>query len=448
MTDSEKLRRFGFDKIALLVLLLVGFLFAELIVLSQSRFKLSKPVSLPGCGLAVSVPAGGGFSRLSDGFRYNDNEFRLTCIRSDAAMSINWRYFIVPFEKTVDEKFHAQASDMKGVIEKTGSEKLGQFTFDYARIFSEKKATLLFSGIVLLPDGRTLSLEVAQKGRNIDPAEKIFRSLAASATFTPASPLADGRELLDNFRLKTLADIFQKNTRQNYYYIKDYTGRNLGFITDAISLKNNRRDANSLTAVSLYFIHSGINSFAERSLFHSEPNLRSFRWVSQQSNLLINRDLTTSLKLDQQGMITVLTSATSVPQKNIMQKFAFTSTMLPEILFNAFIEGFQQSSFNSVMVDLILSDSRITPALLTRARPQEDAEPNAAPAVEIAFFGTDTSEQTTYFDSDGKISLSEARGKLSYKLEKTQRDLLVADFPAWLEKLEVIEQYVNEKSKD
>jgi hypothetical protein len=452
MTDGEKLRRFGLDKAALFLLLLAGFFFAELIVSSRTNFKLSKPIELPGTGLAVCVPAGGGFRKLSDGFEYEDREFRLSYvlqISSDAAMSIHWRYFLLPFEKTIPERFQAQAAAIGGSIEKTGSEQFGQFTFDYARIASEKTAVLLFSGTTQLPDGRILTLEVAQRGRNIDLAEKIFRSLATSVTFTPDSPLAKGRELLDNFRQRALENIVQKKARQNYYYIKNYTDQALGFVTDAISLKTDSPDANSLVAVNLYSIHSGISSFAEQGLFRSEPNLQSFKWVSQQSNFLVNRNLTTSIELDQQGMITVLTSAGPVePQRNIIQNFIFTSTMLPDVLFDTFIESFLQSSSNSVMVDLILSDGRIAPALVTRTEPQKAAEPNIVSAVEIALFGTDASEQTIYFDSNGKILLSQVHGKFSYKLERTQRDRLIADFPTWLEKIQQIEQYILEKSKD
>jgi hypothetical protein len=449
MTDSEKLKRFGLDKVALFLLLLAGFFFAKLIISSRTNFKLSEPVALQGSGLAVSVPAGGGFKQLSDGFQYEGNEFRLSCvlqISSDAAVSMHWRYFLLPFKKTVSERFQAQALAIAGGIEKTDSKQFGQFTFDYARIFSEKNATLLFCGITQLPDGRILTLEVAQKGQNIDLAEKIFNSLAASVIFTPDNPLAKGGKLLNNFRQQALADIVQKKARQNYYYIKNCTDQSLGFITDAISLKTDSPDTNSLVAVNLYFIHSGINSLAEQSLFRSEPNLQSFKWMSRQSSLLINRDLNTSIELDRQGVITVQTSASPAePERNIIQNFIFTSTMLPEVLFDIFIESFLQSSFDSVMVDTLLSDGRITPVIITRAEPKKTAQPNAASAVEAIIFDSSTSYQTTYFDSDGKILLSEMHGKISYKLERTERDRLITDFPQWLEKIQQIEQYIIEK---
>jgi hypothetical protein len=172
--------------------------------------------------------------------------------------------------------------------------------------------------------------------------------------------------------------------------------------------------------------------------------------MSRQSDLLINRDLTTSIELDRQGKVTV-------QRRNIVQDFAFTSTMLPEILLDTLLESFLQSDFNSVMVDIILPDGRLAPALVAKTKLQpvlngaegKAVEPNAAWAVKTEIFGTNTNQQTIYFDSTGKILLSEVHGRLSYKLEKTQRDRIIADFPQWLEKIQQIEQYIiPEKSKE
>jgi hypothetical protein len=314
-------------------------------------------------------------------------------------------------------------------------------TFDYAEISSQKTAVLLFSGITQLPDGRTLTLEVNQKGQNIDLAEKIFKSLIASVTFTADSPIAKGSKLLASFRQKDLADISKKKTEQNYYYIKNYADQNLGFVTDAVSFKADSHDVNPLAAASLYFIRSGISSLAEQSLLRCDPNLQSFKWMTQQSDLLINRDLTTSIELDREGIVTV-------QRRNIIQDFVFTSTMLPEILFDVLIESFLQSDFNSVMVDIILPEGQIAPALITRVEPQNVTEPNAASAVKIAFFGANAGEQTIYFDDSGKTLLSEVHGKASYKLKRVDRERLIADFPDWLEKIKQIEQHILEKSKD
>ncbi len=449
MTDGEKLRRFGFDKIAFLILLLAGLAIAKLIISWRVNFKMSEPVALEGTGVSVSVPTGGGFGPLSGGFQYNDSEFRLSAvmrISNDTAVMANWRYFIVPLKKTPAERFEKQASDIEGAIEKTGSEKLGQLTFDYARIVSSKNSTLLLSATTLLPDGRTLALEVAQKGRNVNLVEEIFRSLVASAAWTPDSPLARGSRLLNTFKNKTIADIAKKKSQQDYFYIKNYTGRQIGFITDAISVKTDK-----LTAANLYFFKVGVNSLTERSLFRSDLNLKNFKWVSLQSDLLINRDSATSIEL-KENTVTVRNEKTE-------QDFAFTPTMIPDILVDTLIESFLRSDSNSIMIDMILSDGSVAPALITRTQKQQGADPNIAFTVDVQFFGMDASRQIMYLDSNAVLLLSEVHGRLSYKLEKTQKNRLAADFPDWLEKIQQIGQYIlvadapqtqrkNEKSKD
>jgi hypothetical protein len=146
-----------------------------------------------------------------------------------------------------------------------------------------------------------------------------------------------------------------------------------------------------------------------------------------------------------------------VQRRNIVQDFAFTSTMLPEILLDILLESFLQSDFNSVMVDIILPDGQLAPVLVAKTELQpvlsgaegKTIEPNVAWVVKTDLFGTNARQQTIYFDSTGKIMLSEVQGKLSYKLERTQRDRIVADFPQWLEKIQQIEQYIiPEKSKE
>lgn len=443
MTDSEKLRRFGLDKTAFFLLLLAGLFLAKLIISRQTDFKPSEPVALQGCGLAVSVPAGGGFKRLSDGFEYNDNEFRFSCIlqiNSDSAVSVQWRYFLLPMEKTASERFEIKAASIQGHIESTGADKFGNFTFDYAKIISEKTAAVLFCGTTQLPDGRTLTLDVAQKGQNIDLAEKIFNSLAASVTFTPDNPLAKGAELLNNFRSKDLAAIVQKKARQNYYYIKNYTNQSMGFVTDALGFKADS-NAGSFAAASLYLVQSGAIAFAEQSLFVAEPNMQTFKWASFQSDLSINRNSATSIELDRQGLVTV-------QKQNVVQNFALTSTMLPEIILDVFINSFLQSTLDSVMIDAILSDGRIKPVLIVRTAVGKNSQINAASAVETVFFGADKSQQTTYFDDDGKILLGEMHGRISYKLENAERERLITDFPAWDEKIRQIGQQILDKPDD
>lgn len=456
MTDDEKLKRLGLDKIAFLILLLVGLLIAKLIVSSRGNFKLSKPFAAAGCGVSASIPVGGGFQQHStNGFEYNDNEFRLSSIMrisNDEALMVHWRYFIIPFKKSVAQRFEQQASDIEGDIEKTGQEKFGQLTFDYARIVSQKNSILFISATTLLPDGRSLSLEITQKGNDINLADKIFSSVAASAVFEPDNPLANGTKLLKNFKNKSLADFIKNKLQQNYYFIENFTGQTIGFITDAMSIqpvsgrdkgvdkKNSdspRSEAGMLFAANLYLLQVGVNSFAEQSLLHGEPDLKTFKWVCLQNDLLINHQTTISIELNSKNQLTIRSD------KNELD-LTSTDSIIPDILTDAFIYTFVVSDFNSLMVDYLFSDGRLNPVLISKADKQQISDPNITFAVTTQFFGVDASRQINYLDKNGQILKTEVRGKLSYKLERTNENQIIARFPAWKGKIEQIGEILEE----
>ncbi|MFA6187405.1 MAG: hypothetical protein WC770_09400 [Phycisphaerae bacterium] len=439
MTDSEKVKRFGLDKIGFFVLLLAGVLCAKLVVSSQTNFKLSKPVLLEGTGVSAAIPRGGGFQQISEGFSYEDNEFRLGAVLRvgrEAAVSVHWRYFLLPIEQAFSERFAEEANSLGGVVEYSKSQQFGQLTFDCAKIVAAKTATVLLTGTTVLPDGRTLTLEVAQKGRDFDIADNVFNSVIASAEFKAENSRADGIKFLENFRQTDFADIAGKKTEQNYYYIEDFTDKKLGFSTDAVGKVTDSSKVDSVIAATLYFFQSGMISRAEQDLFAGEPNIHTFKWGNRQSDLLINREIPTTIKLDDTGMITI-------QKRTGMQNFANGRSMLPEILFDCAIESFLRSSFDAVMLDMIISDGTIRPIIIKKAKAEADKFPELkiTKAVEVKFLGSGTDAQTIYLNDANEMLMSEIRGTVAYRLRKTDKENIIADFPEWTEKIEQLKGY-------
>ena len=439
MADSEKIKRFGLDKIGFFVLLLAGVFCARLLVSSRTNFKLSKPVYLEGTGVSAAIPAGGGFQRIFEGFRYEDNEFRLGAVLQagrQAAVSVHWRYFLLPIEQALPGSPADDANTLGGVLEYSQSKEFGQLTFDCAKIVVANSATVFLTGSTVLPDGRTLKLEVVQKGRDFDIADKVFNAVIASASFKAESPLADGIKFLENFRRKDFAEIAGKKTEQNYYYIEDFTDKKLGFSTDAIGVAAGESEVNSVIAAGLYFFQSGMIARAEQDLFACEPNLHTFKWGNRQSDLLLNRETPTTVKLDETGLITI-------QKRTGIQNFANSGSMLPEILFDCAIESFLRGSFDSVMLDMIVSDGTIRPIIIKRAKVEADKFPGlkATKAVGIKFFDSGVATQTIYLNDANEMLISEIHGGTSYRLRKTEKEKIVADFPEWTEKIEQIKEY-------
>jgi hypothetical protein len=436
MSDSEKIKRFGLDKIGFLILLLAGVFCAKLLVSSRTNFKLSKPVHLEGTGVSAAIPRGGGFVQISEGFRYGDNEFRLGSVLNagqGTGISAHWRYFLLPTE----QKFAEDANSLGGVVEYSISKQFGQLTFECTKIVAAKTATVFLTGTTVLPDGRTLMLEVEQAGQDINMADKVFNSVIASATFEARNLLDDGIKFLENFRQTDFAESAAAKAGQNYYYIEDFTGKKLGFSTDAVGVVADSAKVDSVIAATLYFLQSGMISRAEQDLFAGEPNIRTFKWGNRQSDLLINREIPTTIKLDETGTITI-------QKRTGVQNFANSRSMLPEILFDCAIGSFLRSSENAVMLDMIVSDGIIRPIIIKKVKAEANKFPelNITKAVEVKIFGPGANAQTIYFNDANEMLLSETRGeKSAYRLKKTEKEKIIADFPEWTEKIEQIKEY-------
>jgi hypothetical protein len=430
--DHEKLRRLGLDKVAFLVLLLLGFVLAKFIISYGSKLELSQPLALKGTGLEISVPFGDSWKRLSNGFKYENNEFTFSClmqISGDSAITMQWHYSLLPATKTVPERLQAEAESIKGRIESSASGKFGDYNFDYAKIVSEK--ITVFYGTTVLPDGRILTLELGQSGRGIDLADKIFRNLLASVKYNPDNPVVKGAELLKTFKT-SLGVLLAQGASPNYYRLKDTRGASIGFTTDSIGYFQDANENSVISAAGLLFLSSGFNAYAEQSIFYSNISLSKFDWVVKQGNMLTNREVPIHIQLNDQLM--------TVQKQNITEKLGFTGSMLPEPFFDLAVEAFLKSNFDSVMFDVVVSEGKIAPVILSRINSPETSVLPAESAANVELFATTPTTQKMYF-GESKLLSADVQSSLSYRIERTSRADIIADFPQWLDKIQRMEQY-------
>jgi hypothetical protein len=435
--DYEKLRRLGLDKVAFLILLLLGFVLAKFIISYGSKLELSQPLALKGTGLEVSVPFGDSWKRLSNGFQYENNEFKFVCkmpISNESGIAVQWQYSLLPAAKTVPERFQAEAEIAKGRIESSASEKFGDYNFDYAKIVSEKAA--VFYGTTVLPDGRILTLEVAQSGMSDDLADKIFKGLLASVKYNPDNPVVKGAELLKTFKT-SLGTILTQGASPNYYRLKDTRGASIGFTTDSIGYRPDANENSAISDAGLLFLSSGFNAYAEQSIFYSNISLSKFDWIVKQGNLLTNREVPIHILLNDQLL--------TIQKQNIAEKLGYTGSMLPDPFFDLVVEAFLKSNFDSVMFEIVLSEGKIAPVILSRINSPETSVLPAESAAGIEVFGTTPIIQKRYFDGEGRLLSADVQGGLSYRIERTSRADIIADFPQWLDKIQQMEQYQLKK---
>ena len=445
MADSEKLKRFGLDKVAFLVLLVLGLIIAQFVISSRSSFKLSESISLKGTGLEVAVPDSENWKRVTADFKYENNEFRLASmlqISGNSAITTQWRYFLQPIKADANQLFTEIAASIDGQIESSETDTFGQFTFNYVTINSPN--IIVFCGITVLPNGRTLTLEVGQKGVGLELAEKVFKALLASVKYNPDNSLVKGAELLKDFKTSFMSDLpvseLSVQGITDYYRIKDATGNSIGFSTSVISYSSEPNDNLPLTVETLFFASPSYNTFAEQTHFCTNITLGEFDWQVKVGNLLTNHQQITHLTLDKSNVLTV-------DKAGKVEQITFTGVMIPETLLDYVIADFLKSSYETIYLEAMLSDGRIAPVVISRiTSTQTTALLPEHSAAQADFFGAFTINKKMYYDGSGRLVSADVQGGFAYRLERTTRDSLLADFPQWLEKIQQMEKYQKKKS--
>jgi hypothetical protein len=446
MTDGEKLRRFGADKIAFLILLIVGLLIAQFFISSRTSFKLSPAISLKGTGVEVSLPASNNWKQLTNDFILVNKEFQLAAemqISSDSKIQVVWRYALVPIKVESAEKFSQIAAVMQGHIIKTGTDKFGQFTFDYAKIDSGD--TILFVGTTVLPNERILTLEVAQRGAGIELAEKLFKALLASAKYYEDNSFAKGDHFLKEFKNEFLPELpttdLKSQNVTDYFRLKDTANNSIGFTTDTLNYTAEANDNYTFAVSSLFFFSPQSKTIAEQSFFRSDIKLTVFDWLVREGDLQTNRQQSIHLQLGKDNIITI-------EKDGRIEQLLFTNIMIPESLFDLLTADFLKSNYDTIYIEALLTDGRIAPVILSRIKSSETAALPERSAAQADFFGSEfPSIHKLYYDGSGHLVSAEVQGSLAYKRERTTRTSLFADFPQWLNKIQQMEQYKNQNKK-
>ncbi len=157
--------------------------------------------------------------------------------------------------------------------------------------------------------------------------------------------------------------------------------------------------------------------------------------------MLANRQQSVRIQLEDNNIITIEKSGR-------IEQLPFTDIMLPESLFDFAVANFLKSDFDTVYLEILLSDGRLVPVILSRIKSSATAALPERSAAQADFFGTFLAVHKLYFDGRGKLVSREVQGSVSYRLERTTRAEIFADFPQWLNKIQQIEQYQNSKRKD
>lgn len=185
MTDTNKVKKFAADKVALLGLFVAALLTARLVVALKSALVLSEPIPLSRTGLSVSVPTGNGWqsqeqwSRQANGFTLG-SDFDLGSGKPTARVVCR---YVLAAEKTTPRMRFEQEFDVRGVVVRTDQIHTDTLIVDWAYVTGEEIPFTLYMGTAELPDNRQLDIEVYEVTGDVELAEQAFRAVVGSVSF-------------------------------------------------------------------------------------------------------------------------------------------------------------------------------------------------------------------------------------------------------------------------
>lgn len=186
MDRTDKIRKIGGDKIALLGLFIVSLIIARIIVFSRTAIFLSEPITLSRSGLSVSMPEGNGW-KSEKRWRHFENG---SSLRSDFALGTKQptakaRCVYILSSGTTNPQilFEQKAFEVEGEIVKIEQLRKGALIFDWVQIENPKTSLIFIFGTAKLPNNRRLDIEVQQIMNDPWMAEKAFKKIINNLSY-------------------------------------------------------------------------------------------------------------------------------------------------------------------------------------------------------------------------------------------------------------------------
>ncbi len=480
MNGNYETRKRGVDKIALLGLFVVALLMARFIVVWRSAIVLSEPIVLDYAGLSVSTPAGNGW-RSEKQWKYEQNAFTLSSFFDFGSGSVtalvSCRYLLAATKAAPDVLFEEKASAVDGSkIAKTGQIEIGRpglsfekgsqngviFTIDWAHIKRPERLFDMFFGVAQLPNNRRLDIEVYQTTQQSDLAEGIFKSVTESLRFTDNHLLEAGSKIVAEIKNKGLDSFLAGQDRESFFLIKDAREKTIGFMMEVLGSRFAERPQNGDALIDLvpdaqlgsrlvespnilagsFFYIRGRYDRRQATFFQSGNSLDEFIWKSETVERTGRSGA--EIVLGKDGIMNVK----KFPPRPEEKDYQISPAAIPEVLGELIFSQMLDSDQKEIFVDIIESDGKITPTLVSGIETPHHFAPTASFAEqngggsgaavtreEAAYVfrmefldGRGFSEQV-YIDDQRRISKRLLQQESTYTLERTSAESILREFP-------------------
>lgn len=400
MNENGYLRRFGGDNIALLGLFIVALFSAYLIVNSKSSVMLSEPIELPYTGLSVSVPHGNGWQSgkrwtflnnaytIGSSFAFNN--------RKPSAWAL-CRYRLAAATVGPQEWFEQRALEIDGRIVTTEHTETGSFVIDSAQISSAVLPINMLLGTVRLPNNHQFDIEIHENAGDVILAEETFSRMIDSIKFE-GNRLSDiGADIISDLKSEEISGFLSDKKQQTFLFIDDAKRRTIGFEMVIIVAEGGENQFDIKAASMLYI--RGPNAQEQIASFVSDDRFDEYTWKSEASG----PDGTSSaeLVLGSDGLMTVK----KIGFGSLENSYRLSTAAVPDILLDFFFIKMLERSQKQARVDMVKSDGKITPTLITRVENEQESNANddAAYVLKLDFLDGSGASEKLYLNSRMRV---------------------------------------------
>ena len=423
MNENYRLRKFGADKIALLVLFVLALLIAQIIIKTRSKLELSEPIELSNTGLSLSIPLGNG-GESDEKWHYDENTFSLGSYlfigATEPSAYVFCRYLLAPEMISPEIWFARKAAGVQGAVEEISRIQKENLNIDWARIECPDTLLSIFLGTVELPHNRRFNIEVNQMTLEMGLAQKVFEQVIESLIVRDNPKLDTGRDIIAKIKNDGLDGFLVNRDKKNNFMIMNSRKQNIGFALEVLIDSDSGDDFNIQAASHFYL--TGLNNREKGAFYRGENNIEEFAWQSQ--ILETTEKAYTKTVLDEDGIITVVKYSNLEAGE---ERYKFGPTMIPEIFIEPILSRMLQDDIKEIVIDVIDSEGDIIPIYISSI--EAEAENNEEYVFRIDFMGEQDVFERVYLDRKKQISRIILQQNQRYIFESTSLENIAEAFP-------------------
>ncbi len=421
MSYDEQLKKYGADKIFLLVLFALSLLIAYLIVRAKKTIVLGEQVEIPQAGLSVRLPNGNGWQCDNNWEHYEDMLLLRSYLRPSPGFNLAnvvCRYRLASFRKSPRQWLQQYAEQFDATNHEYGTQEIEEATMEWVYIKQEQDMSGVLAATIQLDHGRWLDIEITQSGIEEEIVPKVFEKIKQHVVIKKNKLLERGIEAVNNLKAVGLNRAILQKDEPLYYLVKNSSMHDVGFVVEMF-LKSANIDETEIQAAGFGYIRSP-NRWEKAMLFKSDSSLDEFVWESEIDQERVVEMRTGPLTIRGQKQDVRISTRIMVADNNeilinrLGPDFAELSNLepreftveigkaaIPGAVLEPLYVQMADNNIDKAMVDVISSDGQVEPVIISITKAPE-SKPQVSYTVKIEYLGSTEMEE---IDLGNKMSV-------------------------------------------